>query len=187
MHSSTKWTIGLIRRTARHRSLAEQARLVREAGASRVVESLSSLYRAVRNGAGDTVAVQSVYLLAEPGRGARTSLRDVLDALHKRGVTVLDIEAKLRAATAAEYLALERHGTDTLSRSRAGVRKIGRPAVEIPADKQAAIRAIWHNTVAYRTDNDARLAIAQQHGIAISVSGLIRRFERAGRGARKQR
>ena len=187
MHNSTTWAIGFTRRTARHKSLAEQERKLRDAGAVRIIDNLPSLYRAIRKGAGDAVIVQSAYLLAEPGRGARASLRDVLDALHKRGATVFDIEAKLRAVTSEEYLALERQGTDTLSRTRAGARKIGRPAVEIPPDKQAAVRAIWHNTVAHRTDNDARLAIAQQHGIAISVSGLIRRFERSGRGARKQR
>ncbi len=192
MHKDTTWTIGFARKTARHKSIAEQDRQLRGAGAIRIITSLPALYRAVRKGAGDVVVVQCAYLLADPdhGRsqgGARTSLRAVLDELRKRGAAVHDLETGVRASTADEYLRLERAGTDALSRTRAGARKIGRPAVEIPVDKQAAVRAIWHNTVAYRTDNDARLAIAQQHGIAISVSGLIRRFERSGRGARKQR
>lgn len=191
MHKQTTWTIGFVRKTARHKSVAEQEKHLREAGAARIIDNLASLYRAVRKGAGDVVAVRAVYLFADPTLakrkgGMRASLRLVLDELRKRGATVHDLETGTRAQTFDEYLELERIGTDTLSRSRAGAKKRGRPAVEIPDDKRAAVLAIWHNTVKYKTDHDAMLAIALQTGIVISVAGLIRRFQRSGRKSGKK-
>lgn len=158
----------------------------------RVYDDAAKLLKAVRKGAGDTVVVTYVYLFADPTHarkrgGLRASMRVVLDGLRKNGATVYDLDTHTRATTADDYIRLERHGTDALARSNASGDKPGRRRTPIPAEKLAAVEAMWRNVVKFRTNDAATLAINALDGVRISKQALERRFGNSGRKPARKR
>ena len=139
---------------------------------------------------GDTLEVVRAVVLAPPmsGKGSKRPselLQQIMTRLHDIGVTVYETEPERSSKEPSQLSAMIFEALRHLSKPITGKRRVGAPSwvKPVPALYEAA-KAVWLDTVRYRSNADAMAeitALPEQYGGPWSRAQCYRQFGSSGR------